>query len=295
MRQFNIQKSNIKKIHMSDYKITDTVLLDVNVESFEYQPGVPVLKNIRQQVRDIVRSGAAQGQVVAILGPSGIGKSTLFELIAGLRTPTKGTIQTYEPAEQKLVPVRTGMVGMVYQSYDLFPFLTVRAQLELGASKGGLKDAQAKEKIDFYLDHFHLRAHSRKYPNQLSGGQRQRLSIAQQLLCSNTVLLMDEPFSGLDPLIKNNICELIAEVSQLDELTTIIIVSHDIEPTLSIADTVWLMGKTADGSATIVDTIDLMKLDLCWRKDIREDKQFRELVFDVTGRFAALNGGKKGG
>jgi len=275
---------------MSDFKITDTVLLDINVESFEYQPGIPVLKNIKQQVRNIVRPGATQGQVVAILGPSGIGKSTLFELIAGLRVPTKGVIQTYEPGEKKLVPVKTGMVGMVYQSYDLFPFLTVRAQLELGANKGGLENAAAKEKVDFYLDHFHLREHSRKYPNQLSGGQRQRLSIAQQLLCSNTVLLMDEPFSGLDPVIKNNICELIAEVSQLDEMMTIIIVSHDIEPTLSIADTVWLMGKTSDASATVVDTIDLMKLGLCWQKDIREDKQFREIVFDVTKRFGSLSG-----
>jgi ABC-type nitrate/sulfonate/bicarbonate transport system ATPase subunit len=271
------------------YEIKDPVLLDVNVELFEYQPGQPVLTNIRQQVRDIVRPDVAQGQVVAILGPSGIGKSTLFELVAGLRTPTKGAVQTYDSASKTLVPAHTGLVGMVYQSYDLFPFLTVRAQLELGAKKGQLKDTEAKEKIDFYLDHFKLRPHSRKYPNQLSGGQRQRLAIAQQLLCSNAVMLMDEPFSGLDPLLKNSICELIAEVAQLDELMTILIVSHDIEPTLSIADTVWLMGKTADGSATVVDTIDLMERGLCWRKDIREDRAFRELVFDVTKRFETLS------
>lgn len=272
------------------YEIKDTVLLDVNVESFEYQEGASILKNIRQQVRDIVRPGVAQGQVVAILGPSGIGKSTLFEVIAGLRAPTKGMVHTYDPAQQALVPVHTGLVGMVYQSYELFPFLSVRSQLELGASKGGLKGAEAKEKVDFYLTHFRLREHGRKYPNQLSGGQRQRLAIAQQLLCSNKLLLMDEPFSGLDPLIKNNICELIADVSQLDEMMTILIVSHDIEPTLSIADTVWLMGKTADGSATIVEDINLLERGLCWRKDIREDPTFRELVFDVTKRFASLSG-----
>ncbi|MFN0036703.1 MAG: ATP-binding cassette domain-containing protein [Saprospiraceae bacterium] len=272
-----------------DYELKDLVLLDVNVELFEYQEGAPVLKNIREQVRDIVRPGVAQGQVVAILGPSGIGKSTLFELIAGLRTPTKGAVQTYDSVKKALVPVRTGMVGMVYQSYELFPFLTVRGQLELGAKKGDLNGAEAKDKVDFYLDHFRLRAHARKYPNQLSGGQRQRLAIAQQLLCSNMLLLMDEPFSGLDPLLKNSICELIAEVAQLDELMTILIVSHDIEPTLSIADTVWLMGRTADGSATIVENLNLIERGLCWRKDIREDRAFRELVFEVTKRFGKLS------
>ncbi len=273
------------------YEVKDTVLLDISIERFEYNPGVPVLTNIHQKVHDIVISGTTQGQVVAILGPSGIGKSTLFEMIAGLRTPTKGQVQAYNSEKNALVPVKTGMVGMIYQSYDLFPFLTVRGQLDLGARKGHLTGDAATQKVAFYLDHFRLKEHARKYPNQLSGGQRQRLAIAQQLLCSNTVLLMDEPFSGLDPLLKNSICELIADVSKLDELMTILIVSHDIEPTLAISDTVWLMGKTADGSATITETIDMMKLGFCWRNDIREDRGFQQLVADVTKKFRQLSEG----
>jgi ABC-type nitrate/sulfonate/bicarbonate transport system ATPase subunit len=275
---------------MASYQITDPLLLNIDVEMFEYQPGAPVLSNIKQQIFNVTRPGVQQGQVVAILGPSGIGKSTLFELIAGLRAPTKGVVQTYHADQQTLVPVEAGMVGMVYQTYELYPFLKVHSQLELGARKGGLKGAAATEKIEFYLDHFRLRDHARKYPNQLSGGQRQRLAIAQQLLCSTKVLLMDEPFSGLDPLIKNNICELIADIAQLDELMTIIIVSHDIEPTLSISDTVWLMGKTKEGTATIVEKIDLMEKDLCWHKDIRSERKFQELVFEVEKRFGALSG-----
>jgi ABC-type nitrate/sulfonate/bicarbonate transport system ATPase subunit len=275
---------------MASYQITDPLLLNIDVEVFEYQPGAPVLSNIKQQIFNVTRPGVQQGQVVAILGPSGIGKSTLFELIAGLRAPTKGVVQTYHADQQTLVPVEAGMVGMVYQTYELYPFLKVHSQLELGARKGGLKGAAATEKIEFYLDHFRLRDHARKYPNQLSGGQRQRLAIAQQLLCSTKVLLMDEPFSGLDPLIKNNICELISDIAQLDELMTIIIVSHDIEPTLSISDTVWLMGKTKEGTATIVEKIDLMEKDLCWHKDIRSERKFQELVFEVEKRFGALSG-----
>lgn len=275
---------------LMNYTVTDTVLLDIDVERFEYQPGVPVLTNVRQQVFDIHRPDVKQGQVVAILGPSGIGKSTLFELLTGLRTPTKGQIKAYDATHKSLIPVKAGMVGMVYQSYDLFPFLTVRGQLELGARKGGWKGEEATQKIDFYLKHFDLDEHGRKFPNELSGGQRQRLAIAQQLLCSNSVLLLDEPFSGLDPHIKNSICQLIADISKLDEMMTIIIVSHDIEPTMAIADTVWLMGRLPDGSASVVEVIDMMKAGYCWRSDIQTDSKFQQLVQDVSNRFGALGG-----
>jgi ABC-type nitrate/sulfonate/bicarbonate transport system ATPase subunit len=271
-----------------NYTVTDTVLLDINVENFEYKPGMPVLKNVHQKIRNITRPDVAQGQVVAILGPSGIGKSTLFELIAGLRKPSQGSIKAYDREKHQLINIETGMVGMVYQSYELFPFLTVRKQLELGARKGGLEGNNAAQKIEFYLDHFGLKEHARKFPNELSGGQRQRLAIAQQILCSTNVLLMDEPFSGLDPLIKDSICSLIADVSQLDEMMSIIIVSHDIEPTLAIADTVWLMGRTENGAATIVESIDMMKLGFCWQKDIRNDLEFQKLVMEVTQKFTKL-------
>ena len=90
--------------------------------------------------------------------------------------------------------------------------------------------------------------------------------------------------------MKTNICELIADISQLDELQTIIIVSHDIEPTLSIADTVWLVGKMPDGSASIVETINMMERGLTWQKNIEEKPEFQQLVSYVTKRFWELNG-----
>ena len=275
---------------MAQYTITDEVLLEIDLDHFEYCQGQPILTNIKQKIFNITRPNVEQGQVVAILGPSGIGKSTLFELIAGLLSPTKGSIKTFDKAKNTLVPIEAGMVGMVYQSYDLFPFLTVKGQLELGAKKGGFKGKEADDKVDFHLNHFRLKEHINKYPNQLSGGQRQRLAIAQQLLCSNMLLLMDEPFSGLDPLIKNDICHLVSQIDQLDEYQTIIIVSHDIEPTLSIADTVWLVGKTENGSATIVESINLMEKGLCWEHNIEESPQFQQMCGYVTKRFKDLNG-----
>jgi ABC-type nitrate/sulfonate/bicarbonate transport system ATPase subunit len=275
---------------MINYRIAEPVLLDIQLEHFEYKKGQPILTNISHQIHNIVRDDVSQGQVVALLGPSGIGKSTLFELVAGLLSPTKGVIKTYDKKQNGLVTVEAGMVGMVYQSYDVYPFLTVKAQLELGAKKGSLSRVEAKEKIDYYLDYFKLREHALKYPNQLSGGQKQRLAIAQQLLCSNTLLLMDEPFSGLDPILKKDMCELIAEIAQLDELQTIIIVSHDIEPTLSIADTIWLVGKNGQGSSTIVETINLMEKGLCWQKDIEHSMAFQQMCAYVNKRFLDLNG-----
>lgn len=274
---------------MAQYQITDPILLEIDLELFEYNQGKPTLTNIRQKVHNIVRPGVEQGQVIAILGVSGIGKSTLFELIAGLLKPVKGSIKTYNKEKKELQTVEAGMVGMVYQSYDLYPFLTVKSQLTLGARKGGLTGNVAAEKIEFLTNHFKLTPHQHQYPNQLSGGQRQRVAIAQQLLCSNTVLLMDEPFSGLDPIMKNNICDLIRDITILDELQTIIIVSHDIEPTLSIADTVWLMGKVEGGGATVVENINLAEKGLAWQKDILDMPEFQKMVSYVNHRLVSVS------
>lgn len=274
---------------MSHYQITDPILLDIDLDLFEYNPGKTILTNIRQKIHNIVRPGVEQGQVVAILGVSGIGKSTLFELIAGLQKPTKGSIKAYSKEHNQLMTVETGMVGMIYQSYDLYPFLMVKSQLALGARKGGLEGNAATEKIKFLADHFKLTPHLNKYPNELSGGQRQRVAIAQQLLCSNTILLMDEPFSGLDPIMKNNICDLIRDITILDELQTIIIVSHDIEPTLSIADTVWLMGKAESGGATVVESINLAEKGIAWQKNILDLPEFQQMVNYVNHRFVSVS------
>ena len=135
------------------------------------------------------------------------------------------------------------------------------------------------ELINSYADKFGLKEHLKKYPMQLSGGQRQRVSIIQQILTGNKFILLDEPFSGLDPVIKDKVVDLLVSISELDELNTLIIVSHDIENSLAISDTVFIMANQPNKEgATITEKLDLMEMGLAWNPEIKKDHKFQEIV-----------------
>jgi ABC-type nitrate/sulfonate/bicarbonate transport system ATPase subunit len=139
--------------------------------------------------------------------------------------------------------------------------------------------------IDEYAHRFGLKEHLKKYPMQLSGGQRQRVSIIQQILTGNKFILLDEPFSGLDPIVKDKVLELLVSISTLGELNTLIIVSHDIENSLAISDTAFILAKQENKEgATITESIDLMEMGLSWTKDIKEKRAFQELVAQMKYR-----------
>jgi ABC-type nitrate/sulfonate/bicarbonate transport system ATPase subunit len=107
----------------------------------------------------------------------------------------------------------------------------------------------------------------------------QRVSIIQQVLTGNKFVLLDEPFSGLDPVIKDKVIELLVSISELDELNTLIIVSHDLENSLAISDTAFILAtQEHHQGATITETIDLMQLGLTWNPEIKKNKDFQELV-----------------
>jgi polar amino acid transport system ATP-binding protein/sulfate transport system ATP-binding protein len=135
---------------------------------------------------------------------------------------------------------------------------------------------------------------SQLYPAQVSGGQRQRIAIAQQLLCSEHFLLMDEPFSGLDLVMEAKVCELINEIACLDELNTIIVVTHDVTAAATVADHLWLMGRDRDASGNVIpgariqETYDLIERDLCWHPGIANSAAFLEFVREVKERFQTL-------
>lgn len=247
-----------------------------------------ILRNVNADIFDIVRPGYTQGQIVGFLGPSGVGKTKLFEIIAGIRKPTSG--QVFLGKEAK--PVNLGQVGVVQQSYPLFDWRTVWGNL-MEAARHLPKEVR-KDTIATMLQRFGLTQHHDKYPDELSGGQRQRIAIAQQLLSCDKFLLLDEPFSGLDINMIKEVSALLKEVSCISEEMTIIIVSHDIASTAAIADTLWIMGREQkeDGSfipgAYIKHTFDLAQLGLAWADSSHSNPAFSQLVHEVRTLFPTL-------
>lgn len=270
------------------YSFGDTLLKVDNV-SLEYD-GRPVLSGVTAEVRNIVVPGCVKGQVVGILGPSGCGKTTLFRIIAGLLAPTSGRVSVNGFDR----PVVAGEVGVVAQSYPLFEHRTVIGNLMLAASKKEKNVKAARDKVMAFLTEFGLEDKFNLYPAQLSGGQRQRCAIIQQILCSEHFLLMDEPFSGLDLIMLEKTCELIAKVANMDDLNTIIVVTHDVTAACSVADHLWLMGRSAAenggpaAGSRIVKQYNLIDKDLCWQPDIITSARFTDFVREVKEEFRKL-------
>ena len=250
----------------------------------------PILKGVNAEVRDIIVPGSVKGQIVGILGPSGCGKTTLFRIIAGLMPPTSGRVSVNGFDR----PVMAGEVGVVAQSYPLFEHRSILGNLMLGAQQKEKDSKVARDKVMALLREFGLEDKYSLYPAQLSGGQRQRCAIIQQILCSEHFLLMDEPFSGLDLLMLEKTCELIAKVANMDDLNTIIVVTHDVTAAASVADHLWLMGRDTDANGNkvpgsrIMKEYNLIELDLCWHPGIITTPQFTSFVREVKEEFRRL-------
>lgn len=259
------------------YKKEELLLKVENVNlSYEKQ----ILRDINFEIQNITRPNLNQGQVVSLLGRSGIGKTQLFKILSGLIKPQSGSIKI----GTDLHPVVAGEVGIVPQNYILFNHRTILDNLKLGlrGSKTKISDIESEKLIEEYAVKFDLKDQLRKFPMQLSGGQRQRVSIIQQILTGNKFILMDEPFSGLDPLIKDKVLELLVNISLLDEHNTLIIISHDIENSLAISDTAYILAnQEGKQGATITETIDLIELGFSWNSDIKSNKDFQQLVSQI--------------
>lgn len=246
---------------------------DVNLSFGDKQ----ILRDINFGIHNIVRPGMLQGQVVSLIGRSGIGKTQLFKLLAGLQQPTSGEILIHQDKK-----VKAGDMGIIFQNYYLFEWRPVHASLMLAARKNPGLAGKEKETIAHYAETFHLQEHLHKYPQQLSGGQRQRVSIIQQLLKGSDFLLLDEPFSGLDLLMLDKVVNLLLQVSLSDELKTLIIVSHDIATSVAISDTVFILAQEAGKpGATIVKEIDLIERGLAWARGINKKKEFAETIEEI--------------
>jgi polar amino acid transport system ATP-binding protein/sulfate transport system ATP-binding protein len=272
---------------MNQYSIGEKVLEMRNVSlSFS---GVPILRQLDADIYNIQRPGMQQGQVVCLLGPSGVGKTQFFRILAGLQKPDAGTVLLGDG----LVPVQAGMVGVVDQSYTLFPWRKVLGNLVVAGIQRGLSKDDSEKKASDLLEKFGVSHIANSYPRKISGGQRQRVAIVQQMMCSSHYLLMDEPFSGLDILAKSKACNLITSLSQVDELNTCVITTHDIETAVAVADTIWLMGRDRDANgvslgARIVEKYDLAAMGLAWHEDIRDLEGYGQVVKEIYKSFPKL-------
>lgn len=254
---------------------TKTLLLVENI-SLQYDDKL-ILRDINFCVKDIVRPGMEQGQVVSLIGRSGIGKTQLFKILSGLQQPTSGNV--FINGQQQ---VKAGDMGVIFQNYYLFEWRTIQQSLMMAARQNPQLKGHEQPVIDRYATDFHLKEHLHKYPQQLSGGQQQRVSIIQQLLKGSNFLLLDEPFSGLDVCMLDKVAELLLRVSVSDELKTLIIVSHDISTAVAISDTVFILGNQAGKpGATIKKEIDLIERDLAWHEDIKSMPAFRETIEEI--------------
>ncbi|AFL84041.1 ABC-type spermidine/putrescine transport system, ATPase component [Belliella baltica DSM 15883] len=183
-----------------------------------------------------------EGEILALVGESGSGKTTLLRLIAGLEHPDQGSISLsgrviVEGSES--VPSHERKVGMVFQDYALFPHLTILENVTFGIQKSkGNPEKIAKETLQLVG----LTEDYNKYPHQLSGGQQQRVALARAIAPNPRILLMDEPFSNLDAMLKDQVREEIRQIIKKTGITAIF-VTHDTKDALSTADRVAILHK----------------------------------------------------
>ncbi|HEY3367313.1 MAG TPA: ABC transporter ATP-binding protein [Symbiobacteriaceae bacterium] len=180
-----------------------------------------------------------EGEFLTLLGPSGCGKSTTLRMVAGFEAPDEGKV-FIGGKDVTNVPARERGVGMVFQSYALFPNLTAHDNVAFGLRMGKLPEAEVKQRVSEMLDTVSLGEHAGKYPSQLSGGMQQRVALARALVRRPSVLLLDEPLSALDAKIRVQLRELIKDL-QVRLGTTTIYVTHDQEEALSLSDRVAVM------------------------------------------------------
>ena len=212
---------------------------------FTPRSGAPVtaLENVSLEVGD--------NEFSVIVGPSGCGKTSLLRLVAGLIEPTEGAIWLDE--RRVTGPGRDR--GMVFQSYTLFPWLTVQQNVEFGLKVGGVPPAERRQIAARFIAQVGLDGFERHYPKQLSGGMMQRVALARALANDPAVLLMDEPFGALDSQTRSLMQELLLEIWQRAS-KTVLFITHDIDELILLGDRVHVMTARPGRIKEVVD-IDL--------------------------------------
>ncbi len=210
------------------------------LETRELTKSYPVGKGRSLSVLEDINIQVREGEFVSILGPSGAGKSTLLRLMVGLTTPSKGQVLYHGVP----LPEANPKIAMVFQSFALFPWLSVVENVELGLKALGVPDDVAKAKAVAMLDLVGLDGFEEAYPRELSGGMRQRVGIARALVVEPEILFMDEPFSALDILTADNLRGELVDlwIQKKMPIKSILFVTHNIEEAVFLSDRAIIMG-----------------------------------------------------
>jgi putative spermidine/putrescine transport system ATP-binding protein len=183
----------------------------------------------------------APGELIALLGPSGCGKTTALRVLAGFERPDVGRVLV-DDKDVSAVPAQHRNMGMVFQSYSLFPNMNARDNVAFGLQLRHQRAAQRRGRATELLELVGLADHVTKYPHQLSGGQQQRVALARALAIEPRVLLLDEPLSALDAKVRAELRDQIRAIQQRLAITTVF-VTHDQEEAMSMADRVCVMSR----------------------------------------------------
>ena len=215
-------------------------LLEIKNVSFSYDGRADVIENINLNLE--------KGELVSLLGVSGCGKTTLFNVISGLRKPQKGCILL----DGEDITSKPGKISYMLQKDLLLPYRTIEDNVALPLIIGGMKKREARQRVQEMIKKFGLDGTQKKYPNELSGGMRQRAALLRTYMFSSDVALLDEPFSALDTLTKSEMHSWYLGVMDEIKLSTLFI-THDIDEAILLSDRICLLtGKPSTISEEIV-------------------------------------------
>ncbi|WP_223110595.1 MULTISPECIES: ABC transporter ATP-binding protein [Paenibacillus] len=184
-------------------------------------------------------------EFVCVVGPSGCGKSTLIYTISGINSPTSGRIRL----KGKEVKGTSQEIGMVFQKYSAFPWMTVEKNVSYGPRMNKMSRSEVKEVTNRYIEMVGLKGYEHLYPKELSGGMSKRVDIARAYANSPSILLMDEPFAALDDLTKKQMQIELLKI-WASEKKTVVFVTHDLEEALFLADRILIMKRSDNGSSS---------------------------------------------
>jgi NitT/TauT family transport system ATP-binding protein len=262
-------------VNFTNTQLPDIIELKKVTQTYD-NGNVVIIKDMDMLIED----APERGQFVVLLGPSGCGKSTVLRYIAGLQKPTSGDVLLWGESRKE-----DERIGMVFQQYSSFPWMTVQENVALGLKYRGVSKEERMDKANEMLKIVGLEGHEKKfaqYPT-LSGGQLQRVAIARSLLVNESIILMDEPFGALDTNTRLRMQDFLIDLWEKVH-PTIFFITHDINEAVYLADDIFIMSRAP---AKLAEHIHV-NLPIHRDKSIKRDPNFVELVHYIEDKMMSL-------